>query len=89
MSHAQGQALAQEFGIAFFETSAKLNINVDEAFMAMARDIVERLKKDPVNGTNGHYNLQADVDISIATPQEVVDNLKKNGTKVRLNDIEL
>ena len=61
MTHAQGQALAQEFGIAFFETSAKLNKNVDEAFMAMARDIVERLKKDPdAYGSEGGVSLKKD-----------------------------
>ena len=49
----------------------------------------------PENGTKrtwmvggGGFQLQADVDISIATPQEVVDNFKRNGTKVRLNDID-
>eukprot|EP01039_Chlorochromonas_danica_P012948 gene12948-14930_t len=43
----QGEALAKEFNIRFFETSAKLNINVDECFMAIAKDIVERLKENP------------------------------------------
>lgn len=43
----QGKQLAAEYGIRFFETSAKLNINVDECFMAIAKDIVERLKENP------------------------------------------
>nr|CAG8438087.1 11685_t:CDS:2 [Entrophospora candida] len=33
----QGQALADEFGIRFLETSAKANINVEEAFFTLAR----------------------------------------------------
>lgn len=33
----QGQALADEFGIKFLETSAKANINVEEAFFTLAR----------------------------------------------------
>lgn len=43
----KGKALADEYGIKFFETSAKLNVNVDESFMAIAKDIVERLKENP------------------------------------------
>ena len=43
----KGKALAAEYGIKFFETSAKLNTNVDEAFMSIAKDIVERLKVNP------------------------------------------
>ena len=30
MPYSKGQALANEFGIKFFETSAKSNINVEE-----------------------------------------------------------
>jgi Ras-related protein Rab-8A len=33
----QGQALADEFNIKFLETSAKSNINVEEAFFTLAR----------------------------------------------------
>ena len=47
VSPEQGKALAAEYGIKFFETSAKLNTNVDECFMAIAKDIVERLKENP------------------------------------------
>ncbi|CAG8541168.1 10496_t:CDS:2, partial [Acaulospora colombiana] len=39
----QGQELADEFGIKFLETSAKANINVEEAFFTLARDIKKRL----------------------------------------------
>jgi len=40
---ARGQALAEEYRIKFFETSAKSNINVVEAFTAIAKDIKKRL----------------------------------------------
>jgi GTPase SAR1 family protein len=33
----QGRALAEELGVPFMETSAKSNINVDEAFFSLAR----------------------------------------------------
>jgi Ras-related protein Rab-8A len=40
---ARGQALADEFGIPFFETSAKANLKVEEAFFSVAREIKQRL----------------------------------------------
>mmetsp|Transcript_38803 Transcript_38803/g.122295 ORF Transcript_38803/g.122295 Transcript_38803/m.122295 type:complete len:95 (-) Transcript_38803:135-419(-) len=42
---ARGQALADEFGIKFFETSAKNNINVEKAFTEIARDVMVRLRE--------------------------------------------
>lgn len=57
----QGKALADEFGLKFFETSAKLNINVDKAFVSIATDIVERLKVNPDHyGSEGGMNLNKD-----------------------------
>jgi hypothetical protein len=47
VTYEQGKALADEFGIKFFETSAKQNINVETAFKTVATDIVESLKKNP------------------------------------------
>ncbi|KAF6985031.1 hypothetical protein CFC21_002951 [Triticum aestivum] len=40
---AKGQALADEYGIKFFETSAKTNLNVEQVFFSIARDIKQRL----------------------------------------------
>lgn len=40
---AKGQALADEYGIKFFETSAKTNLNVENVFFSIARDIKQRL----------------------------------------------
>eukprot|EP00271_Cylindrocystis_brebissonii_P008807 TRINITY_DN23303_c0_g1_i1.p1 TRINITY_DN23303_c0_g1~~TRINITY_DN23303_c0_g1_i1.p1 ORF type:complete len:214 (-),score=27.42 TRINITY_DN23303_c0_g1_i1:71-712(-) len=39
---AQGQALAKEFGISFFETSAKADINVEQAFQSIAKESKRR-----------------------------------------------
>lgn len=38
----RGQELADEYGIKFYETSAKTDTNVKEAFIAIATDIVEK-----------------------------------------------
>ncbi|XP_072986749.1 ras-related protein RABE1c-like [Typha latifolia] len=39
----RGQMLADEYGIKFFETSAKTNLNVEQVFFTIARDIKQRL----------------------------------------------
>jgi hypothetical protein len=56
VTYEQGKALADEFGIKFYETSAKLNTQVDSAFMSIARDIVERLRENPE-----HYGAEEKV----------------------------
>jgi Ras-related protein Rab-8A len=58
ITYEQGSALAEEFGINFFETSAKQNTNVEKAFQSIARDIVERLKENPEHyGSEGGVSL--------------------------------
>ncbi|GAA5874798.1 hypothetical protein JCM3774_003444 [Rhodotorula dairenensis] len=51
ISEQQGQELADELGLRFLETSAKSNINVEEAFFALATDIKNRLADS--NATSG------------------------------------
>uniref|UniRef100_A0A7S0J839 Uncharacterized protein n=2 Tax=Calcidiscus leptoporus TaxID=127549 RepID=A0A7S0J839_9EUKA len=43
VSTAQGEELAQQFGMTFFETSARSNLHVSEAFETLATDVVDRL----------------------------------------------
>lgn len=45
----QGLSLAEEYGIPFFETSAKNNINVVEAFHTMANEVLVKMKPDNQN----------------------------------------
>ncbi|TYZ59772.1 hypothetical protein PybrP1_007655 [[Pythium] brassicae (nom. inval.)] len=58
VSTEEGQALADEYGVKFFETSAKNNINVESGFIEIAREVKNRLmeeggphKKESVNLT--------------------------------------
>lgn len=44
----QGEALARELEMPFFEASAKNNINVQEAFAHIAKDIKDKRMADPM-----------------------------------------
>ena len=41
----EGKKLAEEYGIAYFETSTKTNQNIDEAFEYLAREIINNWDK--------------------------------------------
>ena len=47
VSRAEGEALAQQNGMAYFETSARKGQGVNEAFENIARQVVERLGREP------------------------------------------
>ena len=53
VSTEEGQKLAKEFGIEFWEASAKADINVEQCFMSMARAVKNRLVADGAGGTSG------------------------------------
>uniref|UniRef100_A0A672PWR2 Ras-related protein Rab-37-like n=1 Tax=Sinocyclocheilus grahami TaxID=75366 RepID=A0A672PWR2_SINGR len=44
----EGEKLAREYGVIFLETSAKTGLNVDEAFMTVAKELVSRSVQLPV-----------------------------------------
>lgn len=60
VSTERGQALANELGIPFMEVSAKANINVEEAFLLLARDIKKRI----MDSSSGEKNQQGVVNVN-------------------------
>ncbi|RYH32259.1 hypothetical protein EON65_01005 [archaeon] len=56
ISYEEGEGLAKEYNISFFETSAKQDLNVEKAFITIATDVKNRLISDGGNGgtTGGH-----------------------------------
>jgi Ras-related protein Rab-37 len=59
VSREHGDRLAKEYGTAFMETSAKTGINVDLAFMAIARDLKSKKTQAP---HEPKFNVQEYVD---------------------------
>jgi Ras-related protein Rab-8A len=49
----RGQALADEFGIPFIETSAKDGSHVSDAFLTIARDVMARLGREAAEHGGG------------------------------------
>lgn len=70
VTKAQGQALADEYSIKFFETSAKNNINVTEAFTSIATDIKKRLMDNPNATTPQNPGLRVDSANAKAAPSK-------------------
>lgn len=59
VTEAEGQALADQYGIKFFLTSAKNNLNVTEAFESVARDVMNRLMAIQKPGASGGAKAEA------------------------------
>jgi Ras-related protein Rab-8A len=67
VSTEEGEALAKEYNIQFFETSAKQDINVERAFLLIASNVKDRLVND---GNNGFNNAGRKVDVSAAAEKK-------------------
>ena len=52
VSTANGIALAKKYGALFYETSAKNDINVEKAFVDIAKEIIKTKDLDERNGQN-------------------------------------
>jgi Ras-related protein Rab-8A len=55
VSQQEGEALAEEYDVKFFETSAKQDFRVEDSFQAIANDVKDRLMADgAASGPHGH-----------------------------------
>lgn len=59
VSRSEGESLAREYGMAFFETSAKKDIGVAEAFSTIARQVVSRLGDGAAKGAGARAGAAA------------------------------
>ncbi|KAK6731544.1 hypothetical protein RB195_007789 [Necator americanus] len=59
VSRERGQQLAIEYGTKFMETSAKANLNVEEAFFSLARDIKIKMERGQAHAVSqsGRVNV--------------------------------
>ena len=46
ISKARGEVIANEYGVSFLETSAKGNINIDESFVAISKEILDKIQNN-------------------------------------------
>jgi len=53
VSTEEGQKLASEFGMEFWETSAKNDVNVEQSFQSIAKSVKDRLIADGGAGPTG------------------------------------
>lgn len=53
-----GEAFAQQHGLLFLETSAKDNINVDEAFLSTAKAIYEKVKAGDLDLSSERHGVK-------------------------------
>jgi Ras-related protein Rab-8A len=72
----EGEQLANEYGIPFFEASAKQNLNVEPAFLHIARDVKDRLlnngqiynNNNKSNNNNNNSSSRDKVDLRKPSP---------------------
>jgi len=59
VSTEEGEKLAKEFNMQFYEASAKNDVNVEKSFISLARAVKDRLVADGVGGPRGGSNSQS------------------------------
>jgi Ras-related protein Rab-8A len=70
VSYSQGKSLAEEYGIPFFETSAKTGEQVQEVFTGLAKQIYTKIKDQALDTQNNNR-------ISIGPPRRHLTSTAK------------
>ncbi len=70
VSKSEGEDLARNYNMAFFEASAKKDIGVSEAFHSIAKQVVDRLSKDGGSGPTPRAGGAGKVDPKKAAKEE-------------------
>jgi len=70
VSYSQGKSLAEEYGIPFFETSAKTGEQVQEVFTGLAKEIYMKIKDQALDSQNNNR-------ISIGPPRRHLTSATK------------
>ena len=66
VSRSEGESLAREYGMHFYETSAKKDIGVAEAFSTIARQVVGRLGDGGRDGKGGAAKAAASEKVDVS-----------------------
>jgi len=66
----KGRELAKEYGIQFFETSAKADINVQEAFSALVKQVCDRLFAAGDSGGKPIKGDENNLDLNNGSPKK-------------------
>lgn len=60
ITYEEGESLAKEYNIHFYETSAKQDMNVEKSFITIATDVKNRLIADGTGGgAQGGHKITA------------------------------
>ena len=83
VSREEGQALADEYGLKFFETSAKQNIGVDETFEAIARETKDRLEAEATERAKNNVKIDKKKDGIVTLGGSTSEPSRKARSKCR------